>query len=345
MPMSFWFSPGDFLFWFDPYGYRRARRSVGRGRAGGGRGQAADPNAMGFLEAVFSFVFGDGDPNAGYDAERWRAVGRVIAARGGVVTAEELAPLLDLPAASGAAARDTDGDGADDEAWVLPALVRFNGRAEVDEDGRLLYVFPDLQKTAGGRGGGGGGWGSAFSRGREVVSATPPPPALEAPIPFTLASSGQRLGAAALGAANIAVVSTLASVLAERGAAAALAAQGFGFILPLLPWLQAYAAAFFLIPAVRWAWNGRLNTAIAIRNEARAEAANELRAPTRALAGKLGAARLRAEVVALRPDEAVFDSGASTGPEAAIEAELADFDAKLGGGGGGVGRPFKDYLG
>ena len=352
MPISFWFSPGDFLFWFDPYGYRRARRSVGRSR-GGGRGNAADPDAMGFLESVFSFVFGDGDPNTTYDADRWRAVGRAIAARGGVVTAEELAPFLDLPAMAGSAARDTDGDGADDEAWVLPALVRFNGRAEVDEAGRLLYVFPDLQKTAGGRGSGGssssgrGGWGTALpTRGRELVVAPPPAPALEAPIPFTRATSGQRLAAAALGAANIAAVSTLAAALAERGAAAALAAQGFGFVLPLLPWLQAYAAAFFLIPALRWAWNGRLNSAIAGRNEARSEAANTLRAPTRALAAKLGAARARAETVALRPDEAVFDSGAALPtPEAAIEAELADFDAKLGGGGGvGGGRPFTDFL-
>ena len=333
LPVSFWFSPGDFLFWFDPYGYRRARRSMG-GRRGGGRGNARDPDAMGFLESVFSFVFGDGDPNLTYDDDRWRAVGRAIAGRGGVVTAEELAPLLDLPAAAGTAARDRDGDGLDDEAFVLPALVRFNGRAEVDEAGRLLYVFPDLQKTGRvpGTGGGiGGGWGSALGLPREAVAAPPTAAALEAPIPFTRASSGQRLATAALGAANIAAVSTLASVLAERGAAAALAAQGLGFVLPLLPWLQAYAAAFFIIPAVRWAWNGRLNTAIATRNEAREEAANSLRAPTRALVGKLGAARARAETVALRPEEAVFDSGSSTSVEDVVAAELADFDKKLGG--------------
>ena len=73
-----------------------------------------------------------------------------------------------------------------------------------DEAGRLLYVFPDLQKTAGGRGSGGssssgrGGWGTALlTRGRELVVAPPPVPALEAPIPFTRATSGQRLAAAA----------------------------------------------------------------------------------------------------------------------------------------------------
>lgn len=347
MPVSIWWSPGDLWFWFDPLGYRRARRSVGTAR-GGGRGNAADPPGMGFLEAVFSFVFGDGDPNATFDADRWRAAGRAIAARGGVVTAEELAPFLDLPP-TGSDARDADGDGRDDEAWVLPALVRFNGRAEVDEAGRLLYVFPDLQKTAGGGRGGRGraraGWSLGAGR-RDAVGPppSPPPPALEAPIPFTRASPGQRLAAAALGAANIAAVASLASALAQRGAAAALAAQGLGFVIPLLPWLRAYAAAYFLIPAARWVWNGRLNSGIAARNEARADAANALRAPSRALVAKLGAARARSDRVALRPEEAVFDSGASTvpaSPEEVVEAELAEFDKKLG---GQQGRPFTDFL-
>lgn len=28
---------------------------------------------------------------------------------------------------------------------MLPALIRFNGEPFVDDDGRLLYKFPDLQ--------------------------------------------------------------------------------------------------------------------------------------------------------------------------------------------------------
>jgi hypothetical protein len=32
-----------------------------------------------------------------------------------------------------------------DESFVLPALLRFNGEPFVDDDGRLLYKFPDLQ--------------------------------------------------------------------------------------------------------------------------------------------------------------------------------------------------------
>lgn len=51
---------------------------------------------MNFLEAIFSWVFGDGDPNADYDRRRWQAAGRYIQSRGGTVVAEELAPFLDL---------------------------------------------------------------------------------------------------------------------------------------------------------------------------------------------------------------------------------------------------------
>lgn len=37
-----------------------------------------DDDEMSLPEAIFSFVFGDGDPNAAYDEERWRALGRFI---------------------------------------------------------------------------------------------------------------------------------------------------------------------------------------------------------------------------------------------------------------------------
>ena len=69
-------------------------------------------------------------------------VGRYIQHKGGVVTAEELAPFLDAPRPR------SNADSADiDESFVVPALVRFGGSPEVDEAGNLIYRFPDLQKT------------------------------------------------------------------------------------------------------------------------------------------------------------------------------------------------------
>lgn len=98
------------------------------------------------LTRVAAFaVFGDGDPNADYEARRWAMVGQLIQARGGVVAAEELAPYLDVTPAALAAARE----GAFvDEGYVVPALVRFGGQPEVGPDGELLYRFPSLQRTA-----------------------------------------------------------------------------------------------------------------------------------------------------------------------------------------------------
>ena len=112
---------------------------------------AEHPNLLGTLvgfvyQAGFVHaVFGDGDPNADYEARRWAMVGQLIQARGGVVAAEELAPYLDVtPEALAASATG----GFVDEGYVVPALVRFGGQPEVGPDGELLYRFPSLQRTA-----------------------------------------------------------------------------------------------------------------------------------------------------------------------------------------------------
>lgn len=69
-------------------------------------------------------------------------VGNYIQHKGGVVTAEELAPYLDVPAAG----QDADSIVVD-ESYVVPALVRFGGSPEVDKNNNLVYKFPSLQKT------------------------------------------------------------------------------------------------------------------------------------------------------------------------------------------------------
>ena len=69
-------------------------------------------------------------------------VGNYIQHKGGVVTAEELAPFLDVRPAG----KDADSIVVD-ESYVVPALVRFGGSPEVDKDNNLIYRFPSLQKT------------------------------------------------------------------------------------------------------------------------------------------------------------------------------------------------------
>ncbi len=69
-------------------------------------------------------------------------IGNYIQHKGGVVTAEELAPYLDVPPAG----KDAESIVVD-ESYVVPALVRFGGSPEVDKNNNLIYRFPSLQKT------------------------------------------------------------------------------------------------------------------------------------------------------------------------------------------------------
>ena len=86
---------------------------------------------MNFFEAVFSFVFGDGDPNAEFERRRWALVGLAIQRNDGALAAEQLAPFLDRPEES---------LGTEDESFVLPALTRFGGAPEVDpETNEIVY--------------------------------------------------------------------------------------------------------------------------------------------------------------------------------------------------------------
>ncbi|MBM5827771.1 MAG: hypothetical protein FJ050_06925 [Cyanobacteria bacterium M_surface_7_m2_040] len=98
-------------------------------------GEGSDPAHEGFLNAVFSILFGDGDPNARLESQRC-----------GVVIAEDLAPLLDLPDCP------SDPDRRHDlaDAAMQPVLLRFDGRPEVSEDGDLIYGFPSLPAHAAG---------------------------------------------------------------------------------------------------------------------------------------------------------------------------------------------------
>merc|ERR1719221_2248707 len=137
---------------------------------------------MGFLEAVYSLVFGDSDPNDGREQRALAAVAATARRNGGVVTGEQLAPLLSPPSYAKAS-----GTINVDESWVLGALTRLNGRPEVTKGGQIVYVFPDLQTTAG-----------AAEKGEK-------PPAImeEREVPFSLADDGQLTFAGLLGTVDL----------------------------------------------------------------------------------------------------------------------------------------------
>ena len=130
-------SPFDF-FYYRPYGYYGY---YGQSMDGNVR----DPEDMGFLESVFSYVFGDGNPNAGLEEKRLSLAAQMIRNNKGAVTAEQLAPYCDAPDVSG---KDLASKVYVDESFVLPIVSQLDGEPQVTEEGDIIYVFPDLQISA-----------------------------------------------------------------------------------------------------------------------------------------------------------------------------------------------------
>lgn len=236
-----WFTPDFFWIFYPnyydrPYADRR-RRSID------------EKPSMNFLEAVFSFLFGDGNPNADLDERRWRTIGTVIRNNRGAVVAEQISPYLDDLG---------EGYAREYEEYMLPVLTRFNGRPEVSPDGGLVYHFPELQTTA------------IEKRFMPVAAYLK-----EIPRRFSQASSGQILGAIGLGAANIIGALTLGNLLAGGVAAAELG--GIVAFVQSIYWiLLGYGAGFLLIPLLRYFWVQWRNRSIEARNQKRQERAVQL---------------------------------------------------------------------
>ncbi len=237
---GFFFFPnfGD-LFWifYPNYGYRRygyntSRRSTNRNRDG-----------MNFLEAIFSFLFGDGDPNYNLEERRWKAIGTVIKNNKGSIIAEQVAPYLD----------NIDRYNQDNEDYILPVLTRFNGSPEVSPNGELIYYFPELQITV-----------------QESTQKSISNYLRERLYKFSEAANSQIMLAIGLGALNFILALVLGSFLKDP----AIVAQFGGFIafINSIYWLLlGYAVAFLGVPAIRYFVVQARNSKIEERNSKRQE--------------------------------------------------------------------------
>lgn len=99
---------------------------------------AEEEKTMDFLPAVFSFLFGDGDPNAKLEQARWTQIGMVIRNNQNAIVAEQISPYLDELGT---------GYNLEYESYMLPVLTKFNGVPQVDSEGNIIYAFPELQTT------------------------------------------------------------------------------------------------------------------------------------------------------------------------------------------------------
>lgn len=271
-PNFFWFGPDPFWIFYPDYNRaQRLRR----------RRDASQEDRMNFLEAVFSFLFGDGNPNADLEERRWQDIATVIRNNGGAVVAEQIAPYLDLDPAS---------RNSDDEDYMLPVLSRFNGYPEVSESGGIIYYFPELQVTA-------------TRQSSKAVS----PYLLELPWRFSQASSGQIMLAIGLGGLNFILALMLGSLL-QGGQLAAEIGGLVAFVQSIYWLLLGYGTAFLAVPLVRYFWIQRRNRRIQSRNDQRAELAERLAQADESLRRKIAYARQFAAQQVLSEQEIAYST-------------------------------------
>ncbi len=275
---GFFFFPTDIFWLFSPrYGRRRQYGYGGRTAPAPRPGEK-----LNFFEAIFSFLFGDGNPNADIEERRWRTVGNVISNNGGAITAEQVAPYL-----------DNLGEGWDKEYedYMLPVLTRFNGQPEVSPTGDMVYYFPELQV-------------SAMQRGRAAVSAY----LKEAKRKFTEASSNQVMLSIGLGSLNIIGALVLWNMLQSFIAQGAVLPAAAVFAQSMFWLLLAYGVAFLAVPLIRYYWVQGQNAKIERRNQERAQRAEAVNRLGPAFQEKLAFARQFAEQKVLREEDSVYST-------------------------------------
>ncbi|KAL8039725.1 hypothetical protein ABFX02_10G054800 [Erythranthe guttata] len=245
-----------------------------------------------FIESVFSFVFGDGDPNQGIEETRWKLIGQYIASNGGVVAAEELAPYLDLETTKI----------MEDESYILPVLLRFDGQPEVDEEGNILYIFPSLQRTA-----------APQRRGpKEDVERRCHQPGevkkflKETDWQFSKTTAFRKAMVIGFGGLNLAGVIILGAMLKDT---TVVEIRFISFVSAIFPLLQIYAGSFFAIPLARWLFVLITNGKISKRNQAREHCAKALESPDLPLRWKISSARDMAQRTFISEDRIVYSTG------------------------------------
>lgn len=268
---NFFFFP-DLFWYFSPNhrdNYREQRRERG------------EDSEMNFFEAVFSFLFGDGDPNANLEERRWSEIGAVISNNQGAVVAEQIAPYL-----------DDIGEKYQQEYedYMLPVLVRFNGMPQVSSEGQIVYYFPELQVKA------------SKKQSRSISEYLH-----EFSWRFSAATSGQLMLSAGLGGVNFVGALMLGNLL-RNGTIAAQIGGLVAFVQGIYGLLLAYGTGFLAIPLIRYFWIKRRNDQISTRNLQRQERARLLGGADSSLQKKIAFAREFATEKVIGKEDAVYST-------------------------------------
>ncbi|MCF2969935.1 hypothetical protein L1047_01830 [Synechococcus sp. Nb3U1] len=278
--LGFYYFPNLWIgnpFW-RPYPYYGYRGYSGQARPSQ---QPQEKSELNFLEAVYSFLFGDGDPNADLEEKRYALIGQVIRANGGVIAAEQVLPYLDVEPGSAA---------LEYEDYMLPILVKFDGQPEVSDEGDIVYRFPELQVVAADR-----------------QSNQIPGVLSEQRWVFSRATSGQLTLAGGLGVLNF----FLAAILyGARGEVAAAAGSNtfLAFIYPLIGFLFLYGTLFLAVPTIRWFTLQVRNQQVERRNRIRQLWQEKWKNPTEALQRKLDFARHFSRQEVVRESDTIYST-------------------------------------
>ncbi|PSB54954.1 hypothetical protein [Chamaesiphon polymorphus] len=206
---------------------------------------------LNFLEAVFSVLFGDGNPNADLEQRRWRYIANLIHRQQGVAIGEQILPYLDNVGA-GFDRRAFLPENAGNEDYMLPVLTKFNGIPEVSPTGQLVYHFPDLQTTL---------------KDEPGLNNRVPQSLRERKWKFTKATREQTGWTIGLFALNLVGIIILGLML--RGISSS-------FISLAMTILAVYGIGLVVIPSFRYLWVKHLDRQVRKRNNLRHQQVNLL---------------------------------------------------------------------
>lgn len=226
----------------------------------------------GIFEGIYSYIFGDGDPNRNVEEARLREASKVIRRNNGAVTAEQLAPFCDVD--------DPDEMGSKflvEEGFVLPIVSQLGGRPEVTEDGDIIYIFDDLLVSARDDD------DDLYTNDMEYLE--------EKSVEFSRNPAIGNIAAVGLGVVNLGGAIYLGQVLSSPAIASAQLAGIFGLVQAGYPLLLAYAILFNAIPIARYVYTEKTNAEISARNSARRKWKTYLEVGGSKLKRKLSAAR------------------------------------------------------
>jgi len=235
-----------------------------------------EEEGSGVFEAIYSYIFGDGDPNRNVEAARLREASKAIRKNGGAVTAEQLAPYCDVD--------DPDELGDKfmvEEGFVLPIVSQLGGEPVVTDDGDIVYLFQDLQVSARGEDG-------DFD---ELVLGSDVDYLEEKTVEFSRNPAIGNIATAGLGVVNLGGALYLGQVLASPTMAGVRLGGMFGLVQAGYPLLVIYAILFNAIPAARYFYNEKKNGEISKRNSARRKWKTYLEVGGTKIQRKLEAAR------------------------------------------------------